>query len=72
MPDTTTQEERRAITERVLRGLRHERYGKDGEAAYAEAVASFTPHQLGALHRRMREADSDLYEKEMRASCGGW
>lgn len=67
-----TKEERQAITKRVLRGLRHVRYCKDGEKAYMEAVAHFTPHQLGALHRQMSETDSDLYEKEMRASCGGW
>lgn len=72
MPDGTTQEERRAITERVLRGLRHERYDKDGEAAYMEAVNRFTSQQLGALHRRMRETDADLYEKEIRSSCGEW
>ena len=48
--------ERRALTERVLRGIRRDKWADDGNAAYEEARSTFTAAQLGALHRAMRQA----------------
>lgn len=54
----TTKQERLALTERVLRGLRRDKWADDGNAAYKEARNAFTPAQLGALHRAMRKTVS--------------
>lgn len=52
--------ERDKLRLRVVRGIRHDRYSKDGDAAYKEAVENFTPRQLGALHRTIREVTEDM------------
>lgn len=59
-------EERAAITERVLAGMRRYRLHEDGQEAYKVAEERFTPHQLGALHRAMRQCADDLYDLDMR------
>lgn len=64
-----TTSERRTITARVLRGIRKDRHSDDGDQAYAEASENFTPHQLGALHRAMRECVSEMDLLDMQAEA---
>lgn len=56
-----TKIERDRVSEDVILWLSHSRHAEISEAAYAVAVKSFTPHQLGALHRKMRERAEDQY-----------
>lgn len=55
-------QERKNIIDRVIRGMKKERYSQDGERAYEIAESNFTPNQMGALHRAMRETERSLYE----------
>lgn len=51
-----TVEQYNAIRDRVVRVAWHSRYYEDSRAAYAEAEELFSPHQMGALHRAIRQA----------------
>jgi hypothetical protein len=54
-----TREQYNAIRDRVIRGCWHSRYYEDSQAAYAEAEELFSPSQMGALHRAMRQAHDE-------------
>lgn len=61
--------DRDTLSEWVLAGIRHDRYRKRAGDAYDKAREHFTPHQLGALHRKMRECCDECEYNEMKSGC---
>lgn len=51
--------QRNELMDRVIREFK-----RGGNGAYQEAAKSLTPHQLGALHRKLAEAGREEYARE--------
>lgn len=61
-----TREQYKAIRDRVALGIWYTAHSEDGNAAYAEAEALFSPRQMQALHRTMRDEEEEAEQAELR------
>lgn len=50
--------------QRIIRGLRKDKYTEDGLDAYNLVLRLFSPNQIGAIHRAMNQElyDLDYYD----------